>query len=121
VRAEKAGKHPLIARIDVLPARLPDMLTQAAAALPDAHIEAQPWDGVCRIGLAQSSAGVVEGIRRIAGMFGGPCVIERCPVELKREIDVFGEAPSAFALMQAIKQEFDPNVVLSPGRFVGRL
>ena len=40
---------------------------------------------------------------------------------MKREIDVFGEPPASFALMQSIKREFDPNSVLSPGRFVGRL
>jgi len=63
----------------------------------------------------------VEGLRALAGRFGGSCVVERCPAELKREIDVFGPAAASFALMQAIKREFDPNSVLSPGRFVGRL
>ncbi len=41
--------------------------------------------------------------------------------ELKRRIDVFGPPPPSFPLMRAIKQQFDPNNVLSPGRFVGRL
>ena len=39
----------------------------------------------------------------------------------KRGIDVFGDVPPSVALMRAVKAEFDPNRVLSPGRFVGRL
>ncbi|HSP55827.1 MAG TPA: FAD-linked oxidase C-terminal domain-containing protein, partial [Dehalococcoidia bacterium] len=34
---------------------------------------------------------------------------------------VFGPTPPSFPLMRAIKHQFDPNNVLSPGRFVGRL
>jgi len=44
-----------------------------------------------------------------------------CHPDLKRRIDVFGDQPPSFPLMRAIKQQFDPNGILSPGRFVGRL
>ena len=36
-------------------------------------------------------------------------------------MDVYGELPSGFELMAGIKKTVDPNDVLSPGRFVGRL
>lgn len=110
---------PVVVRIDTLPPRLPALLIDAAAALPLARIEAQPWDGVCRVGVGDSSATTVA--RELAARYESMCVIERCPTDVKRDIDVFGEQPASFALMQAIKREFDPNGVLSPGRFVGRL
>jgi glycolate oxidase FAD binding subunit len=47
--------------------------------------------------------------------------IERCPSDLRAEFDVFGPLPRSFDLMRRVKQQFDPNNVLSPGRFVGRL
>lgn len=110
---------PVVVRIDTLPPRLSALLSDAAEALPLARIEAQPWDGVCRVGVGDSSATTVA--RALAARHGATCVMERCPTDAKREIDVFGEQPASFALMQSVKREFDPNGVLSPGRFVGRL
>ncbi len=59
----------------------------------------------------------VESVTRL----GGHAVIERCPIELKREIDVFGEQGEALAVMKSIKQRFDPDRILNPGRFTGRI
>ena len=36
-------------------------------------------------------------------------------------LDVFGVTPRGFDLMSKIKERMDPNKILSPGRFVGRL
>jgi glycolate oxidase FAD binding subunit len=46
-------------------------------------------------------------------------VIERCPVAVKREIDIWGDPGPSLALMRAIKARLDPNSTLNPGRFVG--
>lgn len=110
---------PVVVRIDTLPPRLSALLIDAAAALPLARIEAQPWDGVCRVGVGDATA--LAAVQRVAQSHNATCVIERCPSDVKRGIDVFGEQPTSFALMQSVKREFDPNGVLSPSRFVGRL
>ena len=110
---------PFSVLLTTLPPRLPSLLAEAGEALPLARTEGQPWDGVCRVGLGDPST--LEVVRGLAARHGAGLVIERCPPELKRDIDVFGEPPASFALMQAIKREFDSNRVLSPGRFVGRL
>jgi FAD/FMN-containing dehydrogenase len=34
---------------------------------------------------------------------------------------VYGSPPDSLALMRAVKARFDPQRVLSPGRFVGRI
>ena len=48
----------------------------------------------------------------------GHCVIEVCPAQLKERIDVWGlDSPEVF-LMKRIKEQFDPNGTLNPGRFV---
>jgi glycolate oxidase FAD binding subunit len=46
-------------------------------------------------------------------------VIERCPVQLKSSIDVWGEPGPSVALMRAIKAKLDPRNTLNPGRYVG--
>jgi FAD/FMN-containing dehydrogenase len=63
----------------------------------------------------------IERALAAATRLGGTLQVQFCPPELKRQIDVFGPPPPSFPLMRAIKQQFDPNNVLSPGRFVGRL
>ena len=39
--------------------------------------------------------------------------------ELKRGIDVWGRTPETLDVMRALKEQFDPNRVLNPGRFAG--
>lgn len=67
-------------------------------------------------------AELLEPLRqRLAGE-GGSAVVEACPRALKERIDVWGSVdPAALDLMRRIKREFDPEGVLNPGRFVGRL
>jgi glycolate oxidase FAD binding subunit len=50
---------------------------------------------------------------------GGTLVVLDVPLELKRQIDVFGPINDAHPLMQRIKQQFDPSGTLNPGRFLG--
>ena len=52
---------------------------------------------------------------------GGSMVIDAAPVDLKREVDVFGPLRADFAIMRRLKEQFDPGRTLSPGRFAGRL
>jgi len=51
----------------------------------------------------------------------GNVVVDRAPTEIKREIDVWGEARGTALLLRGLKQKFDPNSTLIPGRFVGRI
>ena len=108
----------LIAKLSVLPSKLPALVTEAPA---QAAIEAHPATGLCRLSFPKATAEAIGEVRALAARFGGTCIIERCPPDLKRGIDVFGDAPPSIALMLAVKAEFDPNQMLSPGRFVGRL
>ena len=51
----------------------------------------------------------------------GSMVVERCPIELKRRISVWGEPGSDFYMMQRLKQQFDPKGTFVKGRFMGGL
>lgn len=63
----------------------------------------------------------IEEARGWARARGGSLVVERCPDAWKASIDIWGEPDASFRVMTAIKQQFDPNGVLSPGRFLGHL
>ena len=49
----------------------------------------------------------------------GSLAVLRCPLEVKRKADVWGNAGDALRLMRDIKAQFDPAGRLNPGRFIG--
>lgn len=51
----------------------------------------------------------------------GHRVIERAPVAVKQQCQVWGEPGDQWPLMQALKTTFDPQRRLNPGRFLGGL
>lgn len=79
------------------------------------YIELRPGDATARIVEA------VAELRIQAQEARGSLVVERCPVDLKRRINVWGEPGSDFYLMQRLKRQFDPKGTFVTGRFVGGL
>jgi glycolate oxidase FAD binding subunit len=45
--------------------------------------------------------------------------VVKAPAHLKRELDAWGPAGDALGLMRRVKERFDPDRRMSPGRFVG--
>jgi glycolate oxidase FAD binding subunit len=64
---------------------------------------------------------LVGRLRQAAEGLGGALVVERCPYEFKREVDVWGPAGDDFDTMRQVKALWDPKGVMAPGRFVGGL
>ena len=60
-------------------------------------------------------------LRRVVVALGGYAVVESALPALKTPLEVWGPTPSSFALLRALKNRFDPEGVLSPGRFLGGL
>src|SRR5712692_5616639 len=79
------------------------------------YIELRPGDATPRLVEA------IAELRTHAKEARGSLVVERCPVDLKRSINVWGEPGSDFYLMQRLKQQFDPKGTFVRGRFVGGL
>ena len=56
-------------------------------------------------------------LRKHACSVGGNLILETAPVEVKRDIDVWGTVGSGSEIMKKIKAQFDPSKLLNPGRF----
>ncbi len=50
---------------------------------------------------------------------GGFLSVLAAPMNLKQQIDVWGYSGNGLKLMQQIKQQFDPDSIFSPHRFIG--
>jgi glycolate oxidase FAD binding subunit len=79
------------------------------------YIELRPSDAIPRLVEA------IAELRTYAQNARGSMVVERCPVELKRRISVWGEPGNNFKMMQQLKQQFDPEGTFVRGRFLGDL
>ncbi|MGH3238795.1 MAG: FAD-binding oxidoreductase [Spirillospora sp.] len=63
-------------------------------------------------------AHVLGSLRDVLGRHRGGAVVRYTPEEVRGEIDLWGPVP-ALALMRRVKDQFDPDHRLSPGRFAG--
>ncbi len=114
-------------RMTGLPSDLPTMLADAGRILPKAFLRAHAGNGVLRIHAAEGwldelktrlQPRKIAELRRVAQSRGGGLLILRAPEEITDQLDVWGEAGATAGLMRALKERFDPNVLLNPGRFV---
>lgn len=62
----------------------------------------------------------LDGLRRTCSRHGGSAVVVDAPADVKSALDVWGPVP-ALDLMRRVKDQFDPDHRLAPGRFVGGL
>jgi glycolate oxidase FAD binding subunit len=67
---------------------------------------------------ATSDPGTVEALRRVCAAHGGTLVVVDAPADLKATLDLWGPV-SGLDLMRRVKERFDPEYRLAPGRFVG--
>jgi len=61
---------------------------------------------------------VVDQLRSVCTSLGGSVVVLDAPSQVKAAIDTWGPVP-AIDLMRRVKDQFDPDHRLAPGRFVG--
>jgi glycolate oxidase FAD binding subunit len=116
----------VIVRIGTVPSRLAETHAEIRATLEGAAVAGCAGLGALRARVdGHDAAALARGLQRLRAFVAdveGGAVIERAPRTLREAVDPWGPVPApAFAVMQAIKREFDPTGVLNPGRFVGGL
>ncbi len=117
-------------RVNALPSKLAEVcrrIERADCAL-ELCIVAQPGFGALEANwfetadeppAADELQAIAKAARKAAVDAGGHAIIQRCPVEAKRGLDVWGGEPSGIEVMRRLKRQYDPNDTLNPGRFVG--
>jgi glycolate oxidase FAD binding subunit len=79
-------------------------------------------NGSCKVNLAGANADVVSALvnlRIFAENLGGFAVVSHLPLALRQQIEVWGEKPTYFFLLDGIKTKVDPKRILNHRRFVG--
>lgn len=112
--------------IGELPAVLGDVERHARELSVDCAVSAQAGSGIGRVDMKNGDVDTIVQLVRLtreaAARCEGSVTVRRVPLEVKRQIDVWGEQePSSLKLMRSVKARFDPKALLNPGRFVGRI
>ena len=114
----------LLCKAAVLPTQLPSLIDSLEAVSGPPRILGLPTIGVLYASWPHldDAEEAIGRLRAATSAVGGSFVIEVCPLDLKRRLDVFPDVSGpSFDLMRRIKQQFDPQGILSPGRHLGRL
>ncbi|HET9220338.1 MAG TPA: FAD-binding oxidoreductase, partial [Terriglobia bacterium] len=74
------------------------------------------WIAHAMNGIVLMSVDDAQGIENVRRQF--PTVIERAPLDLRRRVGTFGVKGAARRLMLSMKQTFDPEGRLNPGRHI---
>ncbi len=108
-------------KIGVVPLGSVATLTQLDSVAPEQGmglIHAGSGLGSLRL---ETCAGMLETVLKMRSFcqeHGGFLSVLEAPITLKQQLDVWGYVGNAQDLMRGIKQQFDPESLLSPNRFV---
>ena len=106
-------------RLGVLPANLIRAQRVLARELP----EAATWIAAADSGLLFLETPVIDAetlssLRGELAPLQGRLTVESAPLELKQSGNIWGPSGTGARLMHNIKEQFDPQGILNPGRFV---
>jgi glycolate oxidase FAD binding subunit len=85
---------------------------------PAARLQAQVGSGVIWTGAEDGDLSSLDELRRAVAPYDGGVVVIDAPAAAKRAVDVWGPA-CGLEVMRRIKDRFDPDHRMAPGRFVG--
>jgi glycolate oxidase FAD binding subunit len=113
-----------VLKVSSLPSKLAAIVGAAAVLNTQPNVRARciaEPTGILTVAfsaLPQHLAVLTEDLRARLRAHGGSAVVLRRGL-LPHTVNSWGDPPPAIELMRAIKQEFDSNRILNPGRFVG--
>jgi glycolate oxidase FAD binding subunit len=103
-------------RIVTAPSRGAELVAMIAA-IADAEVIYDWAGGLVWVMLAPSDDAGAALVRRAVGACGGHAMLVRAPAATRATVDVFSpQEPGLASLTRRVKQGFDPNGVLNPGR-----
>jgi glycolate oxidase FAD binding subunit len=108
------------AEIRVLPSAVAGVIGNLLEAAPSATIHAHAGNGVVRLTTGNGwSTDAISQFRSVAAAHGGHMTVLKHPENADlAAAEIWGPAGPEIRTMQAIKERFDPQNILNPGRFV---
>ncbi len=116
---ENAADDATLLRCGVAPGKLVAATAAVAEGFPNAQLRSYVDTGLLFVKAKEASGTAIADVRARVGALGGTLTVDAAPFALKAEVDVWGDEPGGMSIMRRIKEAYDPEATLSPGRFVG--
>jgi glycolate oxidase FAD binding subunit len=126
-----AAQAATILRASVAPSRMAEIFSAARRSAERHRVPASilaRGAGVVYVALLPETANE-EVFARLAAATGemaeaaaashGYCAVAWCPAEVKKRATIWGKERADWEMMRRVKQVFDPEGILTPGRFIG--
>jgi glycolate oxidase FAD binding subunit len=87
----------------------------------DCTVTADLGSGIVRAAwnsIDDAAIAIINRHRAAAHGFGGTLFVEKAPPPVRQQAGAWGEVGAGKQLMKAVKEKFDPQGILNPGRFV---
>ncbi|MFB2837245.1 FAD-binding oxidoreductase [Floridanema evergladense] len=117
---EVGAELAIACKIGVLPTAAVTTLTQLDKLAPGSMglIHASNGLGLLKFDSANLSSQTILQMRNLCQSNSGFLTVLEAPLAWKKQLDVWGYSGNAFDVMRKIKQQFDPDNIFSPHRFV---
>lgn len=118
-----ASDATILAKIGILPTASVHFLDQFSTLTDSqgfARINVSSGIGKLQLEL-ENGLEIVSKLRSHCQEKQGYLTILESPTDLKQKLEPWGYSGNALEIMKKIKQKFDPNAILNPGRFVGKI
>jgi glycolate oxidase FAD binding subunit len=115
------GEPGVACKIGIKPSAAVELLTTLETQLDQARVVIHAGSGLgwLVIGATGVKTTQLNAVRSFCQAHGGFLSVLQAPIAFKQQMPVWGDVGNALPLMKAIKQQFDPQQLLSPQRFVG--
>jgi glycolate oxidase FAD binding subunit len=108
-------KSGIVAKVGILPNELSNLLPELEA------LGATGWFHSSGVGLVRwedTAVATIAQLRKFVETRQGFLTLVEAPAALKAQLDVWGYSGNALKLMKTLQRQFDPQTLLSPGRFL---
>ena len=124
VDSQADGEGPLTIAVNLKPSASLGLLPTLDSARW--AIQAHAGNGIIRAHLPEETtleeiAPEIDRLRLEAIRLGGNLTLPRCPTAWKERLRVWGHVRGDWAMAEKVKAALDPDGVLNPGRFVGKI
>lgn len=116
--------HPdaIACKIGIQPSQAMVLLQINQLSLPGCYAQIHAASGLGRLFMEMNtSLDQLQQMRSICQEHQGFLSVLMAPLALKQQLDVWGYTGNGLEVMRQIKQQFDPDSLLNPHRFVGRI
>ena len=120
-----AENERIICKASTLVTDVPKLLDNISTLSRDnsinAYVSVRAGNGVSAIAFEGEESNLLNSLQALSSfvsLLGGHLIVQEASSGIKSEIDVWGDIGSGKQVMKKIKNNFDPDNILNPGRYI---